>query len=206
MEYCYKCGISDAKALLFGIVLHEKVDKICKKCSYMEDLPLILKTNITEEIEPRLTVHQRLSKLSNVPIKKLSENSDLKIEEIKLNEIVNRNFRRTIGTDNIRDDLIDNFHWFIMRVRRSKHMSQKELAEEIKESEILVRMAERGIINNLEVVKKIEVVLSIRLRKFIEYGDLEEMDHSKLEIKGDSEKFNMDKFKGFRIHDLKKIK
>lgn len=206
MECCYKCGVSDAKALLFGVVLTEKIDKICKKCSHKEDLPLILKTNVTEETEPRLTVHERLAKLANIDLKKKPENEELKKEETKLNEIVSRNFRRTIGTNTLKDDLVDNFHWFIMRARRGKHMSQKELAEEIRESEVLVRMAERGIINEMDIVKKFEVVLSIRLRKIIEHEDPEEIDHSEFEIKEDSDKFSVDKFKGLRIQDLQEMK
>ncbi len=206
MEYCYKCQISDAQALLFDVILFEKIDKICKLCSNEDDFPLITKTNITEDNEPKLTVHERLSRLSNVPIRKPSENKDLKREEKKLSEIVNRNFRRSVGDTSIREDLIDNFHWFIMRARRSKHMSQKELAEEIKESEVLVRMAERGIVSDLVVVKKIEVALSIRLRRIVEYENPEELDHSEFEIKEDSDKFDLDKFRGLRVTDLKEMK
>ena len=96
MEYCYKCEISDAQALLFDVILPEKIDKICNRCSHEDGLPLITKTNVTEENEPRLSVHERLSRLANVPIKKPDENNDLKREETKLKEIVNRNFRMTV--------------------------------------------------------------------------------------------------------------
>ncbi len=206
MEHCYKCGISDAQALLSDVILPDKIDKICRRCSHEDGLPLITKTNITEETEPRLTVRERLSRLSKIPIKNVSENTDLKREETKLKEIVNRNFRRTVGDTSVREDLVDNFHWFIMRARRSQHMYQKELAEEIKESEDLVRMAERGTVSSLDVVRKIEIALSIRLRKIMDYENPEELDHSEFEIKESSDKFSLDKFKGLNVNDLKEMK
>lgn len=206
MEYCYKCGISDEKALLLDVILLEGIDKICRKCSYNENLPLIKKTNIVEDIQKRPTVHERLSRLSGIEYKKESGNEELKKEETKLNEMVNRNFRRTVGTTNLKDDLIDNFHWIVMRVRRGKHLTQKEMAESIKEPEILVRMLERGIVNDMNIIRKIEEFLSVRLRKKVEETFPEEVEYSEFEIKNESDKFNLDKFRGLRVQDLQEMK
>ena len=53
-----------------------------------------------------------------------------------------------------------------MRVRRSKKISQKNLAEEIGEPEIAIKLAEQGIIQEgYQLVDKLENYFGIQLRK-----------------------------------------
>ncbi len=204
MEYCYRCEVSDSKALLFDVVRLEGIDKICRKCSFEEDLPIIKKLNIVENNE-RQTVHERLSRLSGFDEREKRKKEEQKKEETRLKGIVNRNFRRTVGTTDYRDKLIDNFHWVVMRARRSRHLMQKEMADKIMESEVSLRMFERGIVNDMDLVKKIENFLSIRLRKEVEkpMGDLE---YPKFETEEEIANFDKDKFKGLTIEDLKQMK
>ena len=209
MEYCYKCEIPEAKALLFDVVLPDGIYKICRKCSYKEDLPIITKPNLSNELEKRPTVYERLSKLSGFDAKKKSENEELKKEEAKLKEVVNRKFRRTVVTvdlrTNLRDELIDNFHWIVMRVRRGKHLTQKQVAEAIRESEISIRMLERGIVNDANIIKKIEEFLSIRIRKKIEETP-QEIERPKFETDEEIDNFDKDDFRGLTIQDLQEMK
>jgi len=211
------CGVSDARALLFDVVLLDGIDKVCRKCSFEEDSPIIKKPNFQEVVEKPLSVRERLSKLSNFESRGESEihsfssekfekeNEELKREETKLNEIVNRNFRRTVGTTDLRNELIDNFHWIVMRARRSKHLMQKEMADKIKESEVSLRMFEKGVVNDMNLVKKIENFLSIRLRKEAE-KPVEEVEYPKFETEEEIDNFDGDKFKGLTIEDLKRMR
>ena len=204
MEYCYRCEVSDSKALLFDVVRLTGIDKICRKCSFEENLPIVKKSNIVEKDEMQ-TVYERLSRMSGFADRKKKKNEEQKKEEVRLKEIVNRNFRRTVGTTDFRDKLIDNFHWIVMRARRSKHLMQKEMADKIKESEVSLRMFERGIVNDIDLVKKVENFLSIRLRKDVE-KPMEDMEYPKFETEKEIANFDKDKFRGLTIEDLKEMK
>jgi len=71
--------------------------------------------------------------------------------------------------------MIDNFHWIIMRARRSKKLNQKQFAEAIEESEEAIKMAEKGVLpkNDFVLVNKIEDYLGIRIRdEFAPRGEL----------------------------------
>lgn len=64
-------------------------------------------------------------------------------------------------------DLIDNFHWEIVRGRKIKNMARKQLAQAINESEDTVKMIENGMLpkDNYVLVNKIQSALGINLRK-----------------------------------------
>jgi ribosome-binding protein aMBF1 (putative translation factor) len=203
MEYCYKCEIPETKALLFDVVLLDGIQKVCRKCSFKEDAPIIRKKEILPE-PPKPSVYERLSKLSGFDSKEKTKNEELEKQDIKLKEVLNRNFRRTIGMENFKEDLIDNFHWVIMRARRSKHLTQKQVADSVKEPEVSIRMVERGFANDMNLVKKIEDFLSIRLRKSVE-NYVEEVKYSELKEEVEDD-FDRDKLRGFTIEDIRKMK
>ena len=65
-----------------------------------------------------------------------------------------------------RPDLLDNFHWILMRARRSKHITQKQLAEAIGEPEVAIKKAEEGALpENNYLLNKIQSYLKINLFK-----------------------------------------
>ena len=69
--------------------------------------------------------------------------------------------------NNVVKDLIDSFHWEIARVRRSRDMSRKQLAESIGVTEEEIKMIEFGELpsDDFVLVNKIENKLGISLRK-----------------------------------------
>lgn len=164
---CFNCGISDSKARLFDAVSSRGIVKICDVCSKNERMPIVRRptTFQLKESEKTLSIYDRLSKLSG--IKGESRRKDSKAE-INLRKIVDRNFESKVSSEKRpRPDLVDNFHWIIMRVRRLKKLTQKKLAQEISESEVAIKMAERGVLpeDDYRLVNKIESFLGIKIIK-----------------------------------------
>src|SRR3989344_4324594 len=64
-------------------------------------------------------------------------------------------------------DLIDNFHWEIVRRRKYLNMSRKQLADLLGEREEVVKILENGVLprEDFVLVTKVQQVLSINLRK-----------------------------------------
>jgi len=90
--------------------------------------------------------------------------------------------------NNVFNSLIDNFHWQIIKVRRSKGLTRKQLADKIGEDEKTLKIIENGGLpeDNFFLIGKIEKFLSINLRKEkpveagITLADLQKMDEKKV--------------------------
>lgn len=167
---CSKCGISGEKALLFDVISKEGIIKICRKCSFEDDLPIIRKPTFSgSQEEEKQTVHERLSRISGIsPVKKVNEqNFELKIKDEELRKISNKNVADTVMHSKKMENLVENFHWIIMRARRSKKLTQVQFAEKISEPEISIQLAEKGIIpkGKRGFVQKLEMHLGIRILK-----------------------------------------
>jgi len=164
---CFNCGISESKARLFDAVSSRGIVKICDVCSKNERMPIVRRptTFQLKESEKTLSIYDRLSKLSGIEGE--SRRKDGKAE-INLRKIVDRNFESKVSSEKRpRPDLVDNFHWIIMRVRRLKKLTQKKLAQEISESEVAIKMAERGVLPEYDyrLVNKLESFLGIKIIK-----------------------------------------
>lgn len=219
MQECFKCGISEEKALLFDAISDKGIIKICRRCNEEEKLPLIRKHQKIES--KKENIYERFSSVSNFGKdykKKFLDNEReelLKKQETSLREIVDKNFREKIPEKIIQNNLIDNFHWVLMRVRRSKKLTQKQLAEELAEPEIAIKMAEQGIIpeDSFNLIKKLENYLGVNISKKPEIpmspSYSEEIDVVKQEIKERfEEEVSFDEFttRNLTISDLQEIK
>jgi len=168
MDECYKCGIAGDKVRLFDVISGKGIVKICEKCTYGEDAPILRKptTFQLKEAEREQTVYERLSGKPRDTSQKIQD--ELKKENITLRDIIDRNYKSTTPKEKIpRPDLIDNFHWAIMVARRSKKLSQEQLAMQIGESKSAVEMAEKGILpeDDNKLINKLENSLGIKLIK-----------------------------------------
>ncbi len=232
MANCFRCGISDEAELLFDAVSNRGVVKLCKNCTEKEDFPLIGK-NYEDKPEKTKTVYERLSQMANLDpekhknfIKNREETIKRQRQDKTLKDIVDERFtQRIVGKSKPRTDLIDNFHWIIMRFRRAKKLSQKQLAENIDEPELAVKMAEEGYIadNSDSLVRKLENYFKIKLFRDGSFGSLSQPvlvrtgirqtfvpeDPVKQKIKEDFEKqanFDINTSKALTIADLQEIK
>ena len=180
MEECFKCHVPETKALLFDAILPDGIVKICSKCSSKEDIPII-KATLFPKVERQPTMRERLSKISG--INNVEKTSFKLKEKNELKTLVNENY---IFKENLKlkEDLIHNFHWVVLRGRRMKHLTQEQLAQEIHEPEIVIRKIETGFSpEKVDIIIKLEKCLNIRLRKKIETEDSMEKLETKFDIK-----------------------
>lgn len=163
MENCARCGVSGNEVRLFDAIYDGFMENICERCAIIENIPVIKKPD-TDQLKnaEQVTVYKRMKEMSGIPspdkkesffvedkLKQLDEHPELELpERDKLN-------------------LIQHFHWEIMKNRRRKGLSQKQLAENLGESETAIAMLEKAKYpENAEVlIKKLEQFLMIRLRK-----------------------------------------
>ena len=200
MAECFRCGVTDEKEYLFDAITNEGVVKICERCSCLENIPIIRKPSNFQlkEAERNQTVLERLSKITGVnrePRKVEPINFDEKKyskKEEELRKVVEANYKRKANEAKRREDLEDNFHWIIMRARRSRKITQGQLAKDIAEPESKVQLAESGVIAQEDdaFISKLEKYLNIKIFKSPAYsGDAEkkqparilELDKSKLD-------------------------
>ena len=189
MEECFKCHVPETKALLFDAILPDGIVKICSKCSPEEDIPII-KDTLFQKIEKQQTVRERLSKLSGI---NNVEKASFKLnEKNELRKLVNENY---IFKENLKlkEDLIRNFHWVVLRARRLKHLTQEQLAQEINEPEIVIRKIETGSApEKMDIIIKLEKCLNIRLTTKSEVQEPSEI----------KEEFDIKNFEDLTIYDL----
>jgi len=171
---CSKCGALNVR--LFDVITGEGIIKLCQYCLSEEDAPVIKKPTVSQfqSVNKNLSVYDRLSKSVGLNASEHKKNifgsqqqEQLKQQEGTLRDLVDQRFDRVKEKPKKREDLIDNFHWVIMRARRSKKMTLTQFAMEIGESEKVVKMAEQGILpeGDNSIVKKIETILAIRIFK-----------------------------------------
>jgi len=138
---------------------------------------------------------------------KWKKSIELQREEDSLKKIVEKNFKERFSEKKkIRPDLIDNFHWVIMRVRRQKKLTQEQLAVAISEPEAVIKMAEQGILpeKDYTLIKKIENFLGIILIKDEAAIKSENTPAKSIPLKELS--FEPDKLRRLTISDLRRIK
>jgi ribosome-binding protein aMBF1 (putative translation factor) len=163
MDECFKCGIPDDRMRLFDAIGDEGIVKICEMCSNREDIPVIRKptTFQLKESERKQTIYQRLSHAAGIQEKPVEK------QEKSLRDIVDKNMEEKMEEMVAvpRPDLIDNFHWMLMRARRSRKITQEQLAKEIGESEAAIKMAEKGILpeDDYNLLYKLENFFRISL-------------------------------------------
>jgi len=155
---CKICDKNIDRQASFEVITKEGIAQICRECFEREKFPLLNRKKI--EIVPQSIY----SKKRHEEQKK--ENSFLKNQEQELKKIVSQNYSSN-RLKSKPDDLIDNFHWVIMRARRSKKITQEQFAKEIKEPEIAIKKIEKGELPEKyqEIIKKIETALRICLMK-----------------------------------------
>ena len=175
---CFNCGASGRRVILFDAISGKGIINICKECSSKESMPIVRKPSeiFTSQSlygglnDGKKTVYERVSRMSGFDSRnKKSEKKEFsRKQETTLKDIINKNFKAQInGELKLRPDMVDNFHWIIMRARRLKHITSEQLAEAIAEPEAAIKMAEKGILpeNSHNLINKLENYLGIKLVK-----------------------------------------
>jgi ribosome-binding protein aMBF1 (putative translation factor) len=163
MDECFKCGVEGEKVRLFDGISREGVVKICLDCLNSEDIPLIKKPTSSQLLDSERKTTLNGIRESHHPVK-----ADMSERDMTLRDIVDKNFEKKIPVEKKpRSDMIEHFHWVLMRARRKKKLTQQQLAREIAEAEAAIKMAEQGILpeDDFRLVNKLESFLGVNIRK-----------------------------------------
>jgi len=117
-----------------------KIVRVSERYAKIEGLPILRK--------PRL---EQKNRAQNEPPEKISFDD----------------LRKPLRPNQVTSELIDNFHWHILKKRRQLGLTRKKLAEKINESENTLKLIENGVIPNKDfiIINKIQSSLLINLRK-----------------------------------------
>lgn len=154
VEKCYRCQVSENAVKLYDAIYEGEMSRLCERCSIIENVPIIKKPT-SDQLKQAEKSRPQVSKIQDekfIPKQKLMElNKNPKLEN-PVNESL---------------DLIEHFDWEIMKARRRKGLSQKQLAEALVESETAIQMLEKGqLVGNAEtIITKLDQFFLIRLRK-----------------------------------------
>ncbi|MAG10867.1 hypothetical protein CMI44_00960 [Candidatus Pacearchaeota archaeon] len=156
---CFICGISGDRTFLFDAISSKGVVKICRRCSFEEDVPIVGKKS-SFEIKNDKKVNKKFCSANE-------RNSIVEKQDKVLKQLVDKNAFEIAQYSKRMGNLVDNFHWVVMRARRAKKLTQGQFAKQIEESEVLVRLAEKGVIpeNKYYFVQKLENALGIKILK-----------------------------------------
>ncbi|MEA3329355.1 MAG: hypothetical protein U9Q06_01290 [Nanoarchaeota archaeon] len=188
-----ECEICNREAQLVEAIGSEKVIRVCEKCAFDNDLPVIKRPSVEQlkKISRYLGVGERVASQNGVDLKK-HNNKEIDRE---LEKMVEANF-----SEREYPELVDNFHWVVQHARRLKKISQKQLAESIAEPEVIIAMAEKSKLpDNFEkVIGKLEQFLGVKLFKkegVVQKTDLElnKVDWSKTKM-GDLKEIHEEQF------------
>ena len=164
MEQCYRCEKTEKEVRLSDAIYENEIVKICERCAIVEGIPIIKKptTSQLKDSERSYSVYQRLKRISGSDKKEEKHESILdqlrKLEEHP--ELEEPEEKRPFN-------LIENFHWHLMRERRNRGLSQKQLGWAIGESEAAIKMIEKQELpeDADKLIRKLEQFLQIRLRE-----------------------------------------
>ena len=177
MDECSICGVDGEVNLLFNAVGREGLVKICKNCSFKENIPIVKRASNLQlqESERHKTVYERLSKMAKLNPKEHREKFEsgaerLREQDVALRKIVKKTHDLTFPDlkdvqPKQKEDLIRNYHWTIFNSRRARRITQAQVSEAIGESEASIKLVERGILpkDYVSFIHKLETYLGVRL-------------------------------------------
>jgi len=172
---CSKCGVSGENTKLFEVISDEGIIKVCQRCLFHEGTPVIQKPTESQfkSVLKKESVYKRLSNAAGLDpeqhrmnLQRIQMENTNKKHDTTLRDLVDRKFDGFVKTPvKKRDDLINNFHWIIMRARRAKKLTVPQLAKEMNEPERVIKMAEQGVLpeGDYVLVEKFEKILGISI-------------------------------------------
>ncbi|MDD5193512.1 MAG: hypothetical protein PHF67_02905 [Candidatus Nanoarchaeia archaeon] len=163
VEKCVRCGALESEIKLFDTIYEGKAQCICERCSIIENVSILERPtqDKIKESNRVVNVYERMRRLTGMaPEKKESEERKNRLEELRKNPQLEIPEKRV-------PELIDHFHWEIMKCRRRKGLSHNQLGEAIGEPGFRIELIEKGNLgeNPEELVKKLERFFNIRLIK-----------------------------------------
>jgi ribosome-binding protein aMBF1 (putative translation factor) len=161
MERCARCDVNESEIRLFDSIYEGKMASLCERCAIIENIPIIKKPSTNQ-----------LKDSENKPPTKRFQQKEQQEKTFFINDELNQleqNPERELPEEN-KLNLIEHYHWEIMKNRRRKGLTQKQLATALGESEIAIQMIEKNKPpeNTERLINKLEQFFQMRLRKVTE--------------------------------------
>ncbi|MEK6830601.1 MAG: helix-turn-helix domain-containing protein [Nanoarchaeota archaeon] len=169
-DICERCGVSENEVRILDAIPDGRLAKFCERCAIIENITIIQKPKANQIKESEVEgIYERMQRLSGVTSLKKPEKRDLVLRQERLKELETNPLLEMPERKNL--NLIEHFHWDIMKNRRRRGLTQQQLARAIGESETAVQMIENGKLpaNAESLINKLEQFLRVRLRKIPYY-------------------------------------
>ena len=166
MQSCDICGITSTEVRIFDAIYDLRMTTLCERCSIIENIPIIKTPNPEQLKESETTrVSDRMNDLSGI---RPPEKDETFFKEDRLKELDSNPELELPEKEHL--NLVDNYHWEIMKQRRRRGLSQRQLAESLGESEIAIQMIENNKLpdNAKTIINKLEQVFQTNLKKKME--------------------------------------
>jgi ribosome-binding protein aMBF1 (putative translation factor) len=131
------------RVMLFDVIYEGRSALLCERCSIIENIPIITKpveSQIKQAEEP-LSVYERMKRMAGMSDEQKPE---ISLREQRLKEL-EKHPELEVPVEKI-PDLIDYFHWEIMRNRRRRGLVQEKLADQMGVNVRDIERLEKGII------------------------------------------------------------
>ena len=164
VETCVRCDVENNEVRLYDAIYDGRMSSICERCSIIENIPIIKRPDASQlkESEKGVGVYPRMKRLAGIKDERPEEGY---FREDKLKELEKQPELELPEREKL--NLIEHFHWEIMKNRRRKGLSHQKLAEVLGESEVVVQMIEKGKLpeNAESLIRKLEQFFQTKLRK-----------------------------------------
>ena len=180
IEKCARCGVKGDIVKLYDAIYDSEMSLLCERCAIIENVPIIQKPTSVQlrSAERRgVAVQDRLKDMAGLT-ERQSRNETFSPRE-RLSQL-NKNPELEVP-DERRLDLLDHYSWDLMKNRRRKGLSQRQLAEMLGESEAAIAMLEKGQVprDAENLIAKLEQFFQIKLRKLTYFDSINEKSSSK---------------------------
>ncbi len=141
-----------------------KIVRVSEEYAKREGLPILRRSNV-ENKETRAVNETDLVKRREFSGRGIFDSSRVHNKGILAFEEYRRPLKRS--ESDVSNELIDNFHWEILKRRKEKEINRKQFAVDLGVSEEEVKIVENGRLprNDFVLINKIQSYLGINLRK-----------------------------------------
>lgn len=140
-----------------------RIVRVSEDYAKREGLPILRRSNV-EKVEKKAVSEGDLVKRREFSGRGIFESNKSNRGLLAFDE-----YRRPLkkSESDVSNELIDNFHWEILKKRKEKEISRKQFASDLGVNEEEVKMVENGRLprNDFVLINKIQSYLGINLRK-----------------------------------------
>ncbi len=170
MELCELCGITNEEVKIYDAIQNGRMITICQRCSIIENITTIIKPNPEQlkDSERPVGILKRMRRLSGIEEPKQSLFVQDKLKELDENPGLELPEKESLN-------LVEHFHWIILKERRRKGFTHEKLARTIGESIVGLQMIEKGKLPESPeiLLAKLEQFFQIKLRNLPEKKSME---------------------------------